>query len=286
MMNPQWLQELIDPCEDVLQKAQLGWVVSTRDLAEVVGIPFRELRELRSGIDPDAQGGVFDRLSGALRLDPGALRESCKASWLPEARRVAGVEQFVTPFADFHVNHFLITCSQTGESCLFDTGTSADALMGLLARQDLRLVRVYLTHGHRDHLAQLGWLRGHLPEVEVVAHPRCPGPVDRRVSPGMRDVLGGLELEIREGTAHKDDMLVFAVSGLEVPVVVAGDALFAGSIGAIKTGRREDFEASLESVRRNVLCGREETVILPGHGPITTVGEERVHNPFFAFMES
>lgn len=281
-MNADWLEELIDPCEDVLQKAQIGWMVSTRELADAIGIPFQELRELRSGIDPDSQAAVIERLSDVLRLNPEALKESCKASWLPKRRMIRGVEQFVTPFSDFHVNHFLLTCPTTGRSCLFDTGTSVDALHGLLVRQDLRIKRIYLTHGHRDHIAQIQWLRERLPGVEVVAHPNCPVETDRRICPGDQEVFGGLVLDVLAGTAHKDDMLVFRIDGLGVPLIVAGDALFAGSIGAIKTGRIEDFAASLESVRKHVLSGPTETVILPGHGPITTVGEELQHNPFFA----
>lgn len=282
MMDSRGLHELVDPCEDVVQKAQLGWVVSTRELAEIVGIPFRELRELRSGIDPDEQNGVIERLAEALALNPDALKASCKASWLPKARRVAGVELFVTPFSDYHVNHFLITCPRSGEGCLFDTGTSTDVLAGMLVRRELKLKRLYLTHGHRDHVAQVAYLRDAVPGIEVIAHPDCPVDADRRLRPGDRDTFGGLAFEIREGTAHKDDMLVFAIRGLEVPVIVAGDALFAGSIGAIKTGKREDFKRSLENVRKNVLGERPDTVILPGHGPLTTVGEELGNNPFFA----
>ncbi|MGF1529761.1 MAG: MBL fold metallo-hydrolase [Puniceicoccaceae bacterium] len=280
--DPKWGRELIDPCEDILQKAQMGSSIPTRQLAEKLGFDLQLLRSLRTGIDVEAHRAVIVRLSQELALDESSLIESCCGSWLPRPVEIGGLEQFITPFRDFHVNHFLVTCPRSGESILFDTGTESSVLSGMLARRGLRLRRCYLTHGHLDHIAQLDFLRRRVQDLEVIAHPDCPVPVDRSIEAGQFDEFGGLKIEVRPGTAHRNDLLTFAIEGLEKPVLIAGDSIFAGSIGSIRTGNRQDYLDSLENVRRYILCGEPDTVICPGHGPMTTVGEELLHNPFFA----
>jgi glyoxylase-like metal-dependent hydrolase (beta-lactamase superfamily II) len=70
---------------------------------------------------------------------------------------------------------------------------------------------------------------------------------------------------------------VYEIKGMETPIAVVGDVIFAGSIGGI----RSRYRPALEAIRAGVLSLPPETMLLPGHGPITTVAHELAHNPFF-----
>ena len=90
--------------------------------------------------------------------------------------------------------------------------------------------------------------------------------------------LGGLRIDLLQTSGHSVGGITYWVRGLQRPVAIVGDAIFAGSMG----GGMVSYEDALRNNREKILALPEETVLCPGHGPLTTVGEERQHNPFFA----
>ena len=86
-----------------------------------------------------------------------------------------------------------------------------------------------------------------------------------------------LEIEARLTSGHSPGGMTYVVTGLSRPIAIVGDSLFAGSMG----GGNVSYEDALRNNREKILTLPDETVICPGHGPMTTVGEEKAHNPFF-----
>jgi glyoxylase-like metal-dependent hydrolase (beta-lactamase superfamily II) len=89
--------------------------------------------------------------------------------------------------------------------------------------------------------------------------------------------VGKLRIEARKTTGHSRGGLSYYVTGLASPLVVVGDALFAGSMG----GGMVSWADALANNRREIFTLPDETIICPGHGPLTTVGLEKAHNPCY-----
>ena len=90
--------------------------------------------------------------------------------------------------------------------------------------------------------------------------------------------FGPWQLTAIETPGHSPGGMSYLLEGAETPVVFVGDALFCYSIGKVA----EAYEFALAQIRRKILNMPEETILCPGHGPLTTVAFERSHNPFFA----
>ena len=189
---------------------------------------------------------------------------------------------------------------------MVDPGQDAvEPLDALLAEHRLTPVAVLLTHGHFDHTFSVApvcdghdvaaWI--HPDDRELLADPlkglspeaaaffggrielREPREV-RELADGTALDLAGLTLRVDHTPGHTPGSVVFGTATEEgVEVVLAGDTLFAGSIGRTDLPGG-DHAQMLVSLRDKLLTRADDTVVLPGHGPTTTVGRERAANPF------
>jgi glyoxylase-like metal-dependent hydrolase (beta-lactamase superfamily II) len=105
-----------------------------------------------------------------------------------------------------------------------------------------------------------------------------PFPGAEPFDEGTSFTVGGLTIGTRLTSGHSRGGTTFVVDGLAEPVAVVGDAIFAGSMG----GGMVSFGEALRNNREKILTLPDDTILCPGHGPLTTVGEEKLHNPFFA----
>jgi len=266
--------KLEDTILDILGKAQKGQGITDRDLCKTANIGVPELNAIRSGRREPA---ALDRLSRALGLRADQIAEMANENWqAPTVALPPGVAMFSTPFAEVTVNHYLIWDPSTLKAVAVDAGTDADALFAALQRHKLDLAKILLTHGHGDHVLELDRIRektkapAFAPEAEPI--PGC-----KPVKSGQHFKVGGLTITAHTVPGHSAGGTVYEFRGLETPVAAVGDVIFAGSIGGV----RARWKPSLESIRAGVLTLPPETILLPGHGPITTVAHEKVHNPFF-----
>jgi glyoxylase-like metal-dependent hydrolase (beta-lactamase superfamily II) len=135
---------------------------------------------------------------------------------------------------------------------------------------------ILLTHTHPDHIAELKRLKA---ETKVSAHVSEFEPVDgaEPFSEGRTFQVGSLKIETRLTSGHSRGGITYVIAGLAKPVAVVGDAMFAGSMG----GGMISYLDALANNRNKILSLPNETVLCPGHGPLTTLGEEKLHNPFF-----
>ena len=151
-------------------------------------------------------------------------------------------------------------------------------LVDALLKNDLTLQDVYLTHTHVDHIVELDRL---LEKVvgSVGVHVNEAEALERAASfkPGVTFSLGKLHIETRDTSGHSAGGTTYHIHGLDRPLAVVGDALFAGSVGGIKA----DYHGSLKKIAENILSSQDNTILAPGHGPLTTTAQEKTSNPFF-----
>jgi hydroxyacylglutathione hydrolase len=266
---------LEDNVADIVGKAQRGLGVSDSQLAERSGVSVEKIRRIRDGgFDDDA----IERLAPVLKLDAAALRKMATGKWVPEeVGEIEGLAQFNTTYHDMTVNAYLIWDPATREAVAFDTGADCSDMLERIGEKDLRVRLILLTHAHPDHVADLRRLRK-ATGVPVYISEFEPEEGAEAITEGKRFRVGSLEIEARLTSGHSPGGMTFVVTGLSRPVAIVGDSLFAGSMG----GGNVSYEDALRNNREKILPMPEETIICPGHGPMTTVGEEKAHNPFFA----
>lgn len=267
--------ELEDTFSDVVGKAQRGLGLDDRALARKAGVSEEVIARLKSGCFDEA--GLV-AVGGALGLDRGALVALGKGEYpIAEGTGVAGIETFTSAFDGMWVNSYLVWNPAAMTGIVFDSGTDCGPLLAFLAEHRIRVPLILLTHTHDDHVADLVRLReGTGAHVFVSAAEPLDGC--ETFSGDHRFKIGGLEVGTRATTGHSAGGTTYAISGLERPVAVVGDALFAGSMG----GGFFSYTDALRTNREAIFTLPDETVLCPGHGPRTTVGHEKKHNPFFA----
>jgi hydroxyacylglutathione hydrolase len=216
------------------------------------------------------------------------------------------------PSAPFDENAYLIHLPGRDDCIIVDPGIEWDRVLEAieesgprgraprLAGEDVpRLAAILNTHGHADHIAGNEAVKQRYPDAPLIigeldadklndpvgnlsagyGMPMVSPPADRTVREGEVLELAGLRWTVRETPGHCRGHVVFIALDLDPIVVLGGDVLFAGGIG------RTDFpdgdaEALVRSIVEKLYTLPDSTVVLPGHGPATTIGREKASNPF------
>jgi glyoxylase-like metal-dependent hydrolase (beta-lactamase superfamily II) len=266
---------LEDNAADIIGKAQRGLGISDSQLAERAGVSVEKIRQLREGnCDDEAVG----RAAPVLKLNAAALRRLASGNWQPEAiAEIEGLAQFNTTYHDMTVNAYLVWDPATREAVAFDTGADCGGMLQRIQQEKLSVKLILLTHAHPDHVADLRRLKKATgAPVHISRLEETEGAEE--VEEGNRFRVGSLEIEARLTSGHSPGGITFVITGLSRPVAIVGDSLFAGSMG----GGNVSYENALRNNREKILTLPDETIVCPGHGPLTTVGKEKRDNPFFA----
>ncbi len=265
---------LEDNFTDIIGKAQRGLGVSDSQLAEKAGVSADQVRQLHDGkFDRE----TIDRVAPMLQLDPEALAEFAENKWQPNDVELEGLAQFNTSYHDMQVNAYLVWDPVSKQAIAFDSGADSSALLEKCQRDGLSIKLILLTHAHPDHVADLGRL-AQATEAPVFLSDREQAPGARPIVEGGKFDVAGLTIESFLTSGHSPGGTTFFVRGLDRPVAIVGDSLFAGSMG----GGNVSYEDAVRNNLEKILTLPDDTVLCPGHGPMTTVGEEKKHNPFFA----
>ncbi|NBB79928.1 MAG: MBL fold metallo-hydrolase [Verrucomicrobia bacterium] len=268
-----------DDFEDVIGKAMAGLTLSAADLAEKSGLEPAEVDSLLAG---QLSVAALRAVAPILGLSADALENLAEQAWYPPAVLPDWVALFNTPFpvpgyAEMTVNSYLFWSGP--EAIAVDTGADASPLLSEVAQRGLRLKALLLTHTHRDHVAALGAIRAAYPETPVYCPEGEAIPDTVLLKEGARLTCGALEIEARLTAGHSPGALSYCLSerGADTLAFV-GDAIFCLSMGKAA----DAYEQALRQNREKLLSLPETTLLCPGHGPITTVGDEQRRNPFYA----
>ncbi len=257
---------LYDSTADVIRKALRGLGLAPSEAAAKARLPEREVLAAGRGA---VAAETLRALAPALHLDPEAL--AGLPGYEPPPCEIEGIRRLELPFDDETVNAWLLEDGEGGH-LLFDTGDGRNDAREALDRLGIGTVDLLITHSHGDHTGGLAGLKGILRSLGgVPGDPLKPGSTPRR---------GKLEIRAIDLPGHCPGALGYVIEGLGVPVCVTGDALFAGSMGGCAPG--EPYRQALQALRSNVMTLPDETALLPGHGPASTVGSERSANAFVA----
>jgi len=193
------------------------------------------------------------------------------------------------------VNAYVVEDPADRKAFVVDPGGDGEALLAEIGRLGVTVEMILLTHGHFDHVGAVGLLRERTGSP-VLVHPedvermlgarrqgllfglRVPDPPkpDRLVEDGDTVSFGGREFRVAHTPGHTPGCVCYIADGM----AFVGDLIFAGSIGRTDLPGG-DYDTLIESVRKRIFTLPDETVLFPGHGPATTVGEEKRSNPFF-----
>jgi len=271
---------LEDHVGDIVRKARGMTGVSLSTAAKAAGFSEPELGELEAS-GKTRQKVDYAALASAVGLNPVKL-ERIASGWLPISRDLSTWRELrvsETVGGGMAVNAYLVWDEVSREAAVFDTGWEAEPLVTLVAENQLQLRHIFITHGHEDHIAALGRLKAKFPKARLHSGSKS-APVEQRNRPTDFIHLGSLRITNRETPGHAEDGVTYVVGTWpeDAPhVAIVGDAIFAGSMGR----GNQSWELARQKVREQILTLPPETLLCPGHGPLTSVAEERENNPFF-----
>lgn len=197
----------------------------------------------------------------------------------------------------FMENGYLAVCPESGAAVAVDPGAASHGMVEALVSEGLTLEAVYLTHAHLDHVEGLHRVHAHRPEAPIWLHPddarlwealpqqaamfgmpfhRQPEPTDA-FEHGQRVSFGMVHFDVREAPGHAPGHVILVAE--EHGLAMVGDVIFQRSIGRTDLPGG-DMATLMQSIRDEILTLPDDTVLYNGHGPSTTVGEERTGNPF------
>ncbi len=199
------------------------------------------------------------------------------------------------PNGQFLENCYLVADPVRGVAVMVDPGEEAGRFLAELRRREWSLEAIWLTHAHLDHIMGIGAVREACPDVPIHLHPAdrplydglpeqgrwmgiraaAPPPPDRDLVPGQVVAVGDFEFAVRFVPGHSPGHVAFVGHGM----VLGGDVLFNGSIGRTDLPGG-DFATLMQSIQAEFLSLPDSTIVYSGHGPETTIGVERVSNPF------
>ncbi|MFM8471452.1 MAG: MBL fold metallo-hydrolase [Limisphaerales bacterium] len=271
---------LEDHIGDVIRKSRAMLGISAADAAKAASLNADELAALEDTGKCPRQPD-YRALAVQLKLD-GSKLATLAAGWQPAATDLATwreLRQITTSRGGNTVHCYLVWDEVTREASLFDTGFEAEPIFKVLEENGAELKHLFITHSHYDHIEALGPLRERFPTLRIHTDTKGAPPQNKNRRNDCVHV-GSLRVTNRETPGHAEDGVTYIIGNWpeDAPhVAVVGDAIFAGSMG----GAKEHSELAKAKVREQILSLPPDTLICPGHGPLTTVAQEKAHNPFF-----
>jgi len=266
---------LEDGYTDIIGKAQRGLSITDESLATRTGLDLAAIRALKDG---ELDEAALTKVADALGLGADALLALARGSYQPAPITLPeGLACFNTDFEDMTVNSYLVWDPSTREAAFFDTGADGQPMLDFAAAHDLRVTQIFITHIHTDHVLDLDRL---IEKTRAHAWVCVKEPLAGAESfePGRSFTIGNLTVETRETSGHAAGGVTFVVRGLTQPIAIVGDSIFAASMG----GGVVSYADAVRNNREQVLTLPDGTILCSGHGPLSTVGEQKTANPFFA----
>ena len=271
--------ELEDEFGDIIGKARMGLGWSLAQAAEAGGVSEAQLRAFEN-YERNPNEEEARAVGNGLKLNGGRLWKIASGEWTPNEEPEdiddqAQVVRLMNHVGGYPVFSFLLVCKETNECAIVDTAAHPQQIIEVVSERKLRPALILLTHGHADHVVGVETLQKRYQVPVVMGEDlETPPGLDETVQLGEGGTceVGKLQIRALKTPGHSDACITFVCGS----VALIGDVIFSGSIG--KPGH--SYEASRASAAK-VLALPPDTRLYPGHGPSTTVAEEKAHNPFF-----
>ncbi len=271
---------LEDDFTDILRKAKRGTGTTDAEIASATGIGSETL-DAWSGGERRPTGDEARAVARVLGLDPGKFADAAATRWAPQVTLPPDVRHH--PQDPHPSNGYLFFLEDGKTAALVDPAGIAANLLRAIDQGPYALRYILVTHEHADHCDATAAIAQAFPEAQIVMHSadvRAIGALGARALP----VVDGDELPFGDGAAirmlhtpgHTDGSSCFLFRS----TLFTGDTLFAGSIGGA-FGEHSTYRDILAGVSTKIFALDDATVLMPGHGPPSTIAQERAHNPFF-----
>lgn len=277
---------LEDEFGDIIKKAKKGLGYSPEDVSRLTGIDDRALAALESYRRAPSVAEV-EKLSEVFRLNGSKLADIAANAWTPKPQPWLVEQSVIVEIIPIDVggyieNCYLLGCRSTHRAAIVDPGGMPGAIEAAISAAGLQPEAIIITHGHSDHVGGVSELVARLGVSTVIAHEEALKSIDagtaliHGVTDGDTFSVGEVSFRVVHTPGHTLGSCCF-VAGL---VCCVGDTIFAGSVGGTMGGPAS-YRSLLDSIQSKLFSLPEQTALLPGHGPCTTIGEELLHNPFF-----
>jgi len=271
---------LEDTFGDILRKSMRGTGVTAKQLASATGIGEPEIAAWLKddGAADDVQARAVAKI---LRLDPGKLADSAAQRWYPPDIERDDVRHH--PHDPHPSNGYVFFLEGGRRSALVDPAGVPQNLLRVLRDGDYHLQYILVTHKHADHCDATADVAAAFPQAQIVMH-RLDAPAIGKLASKAVPIRDGEDLDFGDGVrirmlhtpGHTDGSSSFVFQS----VVFTGDTLFAASVGGA-FGDKSTYGDILNSVQSKLFTLPDDTVVMPGHGPPSTIALEKAHNPFF-----
>ena len=266
---------LEDNWHDIISKAARGLQADVMTLAKNHWNE-KNVLELFEGICHPA---TLAAMSPALHLDGNALLAITVDDYHPGAITTPkNFKRFTTSYHGMEVNSYLFWSEENKNAVAFDTGADVIPLLKTLEQYQLKLDLILLTHGHSDHVCQLENLIAATGASAWIHQADLVSQAQPFTLPQTWKLDSAITIEARPTPGHSPGGTTYIIDSTSPTIAIVGDALFAGSVGGIAPNH---YQTGLEAIQKNILSLPDETILGPGHGPLTTVSNEKAHNPFF-----
>jgi hydroxyacylglutathione hydrolase len=271
---------LEDDFSDVLRKAQRGMQLTTPALARLTGIDAGTIDAWVAG-DGLPSADEARALAGPLRLDPGKLADRAAGAWEPHVGLPPHVRHH--PHDPHPSNGYLFFLDDGQTAALIDPAGLPKTLLRAVDAGPYTLRYILITHKHKDHCDATADVAKAYPDAQIVMHKSDSAAIGSLAARAL-PIVDGDELPFGDDAAirmlhtpgHTDGSSCFLFRS----TLFTGDTLFAGSVGGA-FGDVSTYSDILASVKFKLFTLDDTTVLMPGHGPPSTIAEEKAHNPFF-----
>ena len=273
------MAQLEDELGDILGKARDGKSWSKNDLSQSANIALEDIRRMEN-CELIPKEAVLQKLASVLDLHGPSLSDIANNAWAPEETTpdpgpfdLVCLDVFMGAYP---VKCYLLICRETRKTAIIDTGANPESIIKKTRELNVKPSKILLTHSHPDHAGGLSTLdrEYQCPTWIDPIEPQPSGSHDlRHVVDGQVIELGNLRIQVIATPGHT----VGGVSYWVGESIISGDAIFSGSMGRANAS----WSGLFHSVTDRLLTFPDHYRLFPGHGPATTVGEEKRHNPFF-----
>lgn len=198
------------------------------------------------------------------------------------------------PVGIYAANCYIVYSESTKDGIVVDPGGDVDDILKIVEENNLKIKYIVLTHGHADHIGGVIGLRNAL-NIPVMIH-ECDGEILVDGNKNLSNIMAMGTIEINSDILIKGGEIIefgdlnaeiihtpgHTFGGISIKIedsIITGDTLFAGSIGRTDL-LGGDYNTIIDSIKNKIMVYPDETIVYPGHGPSSTIGKERVLNPF------